>query len=450
MAPDLDFAHGVLGGYLQTTQAEQDRQDALKKEQRGAATDAVSMLMKSGRVRDYNQLLPLIDLATNVDTSKKSLRGGKKSGVDPHQILSQFINPGLQAGAPSGTAAPGGPLMSDQEMQARTTEAEKQKLLTGVDVKQQVAQRMVDVGAAKTLEEAYYAQGWKTPQEKFASGPHGVYSTTTGLDPAGKSLPTGPATPVNWQTKSGTRNGQRATALFNPREAQFYDPSTRQPMNDFIEGTAPDPNLAAIRDLQKQILDEQIANGGFKPGQIAETSMQLRNNWQKFIAPTLHRREAVGKINAGLDMLAGGNRNAATQAIIIAFNRMLDDNAVREGEYNRSEALAPMISRIPAYIATLTQGGGKLTDQQLRGIAADAKALSAAMDKEWTPYLENERQGIETSLERFNGAIKPMEVFGASTLGTKPQAFSIEYEGQLRSFSSQALLDAFKRGVGVK
>jgi hypothetical protein len=153
-------------------------------------------------------------------------------------------------------------------------------------------------------------------------------------------------------------------------------------------------------------------------GQRANVIGSRRSQWTRFTKAILDRQQSVAKVDSGLAALSRGNRNAATQIIITAFNKLQDEaSVVREGEYARSEQLAPLTSRIEGAILRLTQGGGALNDAQLTALANEAKALSQALEKVSNDAAMNLRQGIEEELSDYG--IPASRVFGGSIIGAR-------------------------------
>ena len=121
--PDATFAANLISGYFDTMSKERDRKEK-------NSLEAAKFLMSSGRVKDYNDLLPLLGPLVG---DQKGGKGGKgKNGKpDPHSILAQFVNPALQGGqggqggSGGGQARPGGsaPLFTEDQMQGREEEA---------------------------------------------------------------------------------------------------------------------------------------------------------------------------------------------------------------------------------------------------------------------------------------------------------------------------------------
>jgi len=96
----LDFASGIIGGYF-----DQVAQERARKEQN--SLQAAQFLLQTGRVRDFNDLLPflgpLMEKSPFGSVLKKGGQGkgggkGKAGGGDPSSILSAFINPMIGQG----------------------------------------------------------------------------------------------------------------------------------------------------------------------------------------------------------------------------------------------------------------------------------------------------------------------------------------------------------------
>lgn len=102
--PSIDFASGLLGSYFDTVAQERDRKDR-------NALAAADFLLKSGRLKDYNDLLPIIGELGEPGISVKGKGGGKGSSsgkggaISHHDVLGALINPILQAQQQSSGAA---------------------------------------------------------------------------------------------------------------------------------------------------------------------------------------------------------------------------------------------------------------------------------------------------------------------------------------------------------
>ncbi len=107
--PNAAFASGLIGGFFDTIRAERDRRDK-------NTLDAARFLVDTGRVRDFNELLPMMDSLfqsplQSLGAQKRGAGGaGGKGGMDPRQVLARFINPALEMGraGPTGQGQPPG------------------------------------------------------------------------------------------------------------------------------------------------------------------------------------------------------------------------------------------------------------------------------------------------------------------------------------------------------
>lgn len=180
-----------------------------------------------------------------------------------------------------------------------------------------------------------------------------------------------------------------------------------------------DPTVQAIRDMNLTMMKIQQASGGLTPSQVASEVNTLRGQWTKAIEPTLARRDAIARIDSGVAAIKT-NRNAATQIIITAFNKLQDEmSVVREGEYLRSEQGQAVMAQIQGALTRITQGGSNLTDEDLKGLATEAKNLANSVNAERDKELANTRTAIEESLKAYN--IPATRVFGNSELGRAPR-----------------------------
>lgn len=246
---------------------------------------------------------------------------------------------------------------------------------------------------------------------------------------------------------------------FNPK-TNTYAPTgstTAFPPGTTVRRVPPpiDPNLLLTRDMQAQLLRMQLEGGGLTPTGRASEINSLRNSWTKQIQPVLERRASVAKIDAGVEALGRGNRNAATQIIVTAFNKLQDElSVVREGEYLRSEQGQALMARIRGAITRVTEGGSNLTDADLSGLAAEAKNVATELEKVSVSALTDTRQAIEETLDDYK--IPHSRVFGSSPIGRQAPAapakpFTVlAPNGKTYGFDTAAELAAFKRRTGIQ
>jgi hypothetical protein len=129
--PSAAFAGSFLNSFIDEQLKERDRRDTNTR-------DVINFLVGSGRVRDYNDLLPMMGTLFPGLAQKQGKGGGGKPGggkgqqqQDPNSILAQWLNPAFKMateGATAGQRATGsGPLLSDAEVQQRADVGEQHK-----------------------------------------------------------------------------------------------------------------------------------------------------------------------------------------------------------------------------------------------------------------------------------------------------------------------------------
>jgi hypothetical protein len=152
------------------------------------------------------------------------------------------------------------------------------------------------------------------------------------------------------------------------------------------------------------------------PYQRAQLTSSRRKEWDSISKVINDRQFAVAKVDSGLAALKRGDRVSATQTIITAFNKLQDETSVvREGEYARSEDLAPLLSRIEAGLTKLVYGGGKLTDAQLIALGTETKNIARALSRVSEGGARDKRAAIEEELKELG--IPASRIFGGSTVG---------------------------------
>lgn len=215
----------------------------------------------------------------------------------------------------------------------------------------------------------------------------------------------------------------------NTPEEQFYQQfAVENGAKTFSE--LPTVKQAAARKQWMQADDVEKAPKTPGPSQLTPTARanvigSRRNQWTRFSKAVTERQSAIQKVDSGVQALERGNRNAATQAIIIGFNKLLDETSVvREGEYARTEQLVPLVSRIEGAIQRVTMGGASMTDADLRALASEAKSIAQSLEGISQAAAANLRQGIEEELADYG--IPPSRVFGSSTIGVRKPAMPSE------------------------
>jgi hypothetical protein len=179
--------------------------------------------------------------------------------------------------------------------------------------------------------------------------------------------------------------------------------------------------VQARKDYQQADDRPTGAGAGERPmtqGQRANLIRSYQRDWNRAVAPVMDRRAQTAKLDAGLSALGRGERPAATEIILIAFEKMQDETSVvREGEYGRPGEMQSLRDRISAAISKLRSGGSNLTDENLKSLAAEGKAMAGELDKVSDRHLADFRQGVEETLDEFG--IQHSRVFGQSEIGRR-------------------------------
>lgn len=454
------LAQGLAKVLLGKRQRDQDDEIRRGQQQSQTALSAIGMLLQSGKVADYSQIQPLFDLALGIGGpgAKKS----KKGEPNPHDILSHILTPAFGHGltsaptqgvaedgnrvpaaamgehptlpsraavAPTTPPAPpptrqslfGVDLLSDEEIAARnrsTLRADTQvKTEAEYDAKQALVTRAVANGWDRKRAEQFF--GIAPPPDRMTV-PAGatvledntpVFTAPTKVDP------------VNWQRIEGVIEGepasQRRAFFVNPETREITEQDGTKVTGTVMDAQPVDPNLAETRELRNSLLRLQTNAGGLTPSQVVNETQQLREAWQKHIQPIVERREAVARVDTAVAALATGERLAAADAILVAFQKLNDERTgVREGEVQRIMNGLGLPSRITGALQRLQRDGAAIPDDQLRSLGALAKATATEMDKVREAELSEYRSAIEDTIGQYG--IPSARIFGRSAIGVSP------------------------------
>lgn len=125
-------------------------------------------------------------------------------------------------------------------------------------------------------------------------------------------------------------------------------------------------------------------------------------------------------LDAALEAVANGQSlNAASQGVIVTFNKILDPTSVvRESEYARSAEGVSLISRLEGKYQQLSQGGAGLTVEELQSFVDLANELASGYEEEQLGYLKRARVQAENWGLDLNNVLTPQ----ASSLLEKDDA----------------------------
>lgn len=114
------------------------------------------------------------------------------------------------------------------------------------------------------------------------------------------------------------------------------------------------------------------------PNEAIRQTRSLRNDFVKETAAARQVQTQYGIMQDALRVaLKGGDKNAASQAIITTFNKVLDEGSVvRESEYARSPAGQALLSRLQGAFERISRGGPGMKDEELQSFADMARLFA--------------------------------------------------------------------------
>jgi len=148
-----------------------------------------------------------------------------------------------------------------------------------------------------------------------------------------------------------------------------------------------------------------------------QATQSLRDDWLKVDAP--HRLVQVqqGVLDSAEAQLRMGNRQQASEQIIVTFEKMLDAlSVVRESEYLRPAYNQSLFDRIQGAYDRMTSGGAPLTTEQLQGYLSAARQMAKAAMQDYAKH----RVAIERTARE--ATIDPANIFGDMRPTTPPPA----------------------------
>jgi len=116
--------------------------------------------------------------------------------------------------------------------------------------------------------------------------------------------------------------------------------------------------------------------------QKVDLELKIGKVFQDSAKDALAAGRQINLMNVALGQ-ADVNLNAASQGVLVVFQKMLDPSSVvRESEYARSSAGVGAIDRIKGFVTKIGQGGAGLTKESLTEIVAVANKLQEEYKKE--------------------------------------------------------------------
>lgn len=163
----------------------------------------------------------------------------------------------------------------------------------------------------------------------------------------------------------------------------------------------------------------ELLQSGYKPSlppkEKITIELQLQDNFRQNAGDAQKVLTNLSIIQSALQRAEGqykkdGSINAASQAIITTFNKILDPSSVvREAEYARTQDGQSLVNTFQGQFEKLKQGGAGVTIEGLRDFAETAQRFSES----YKDYIKNQAQVIRNNAQSYGleeGNILPPNV----------------------------------------
>ena len=159
-------------------------------------------------------------------------------------------------------------------------------------------------------------------------------------------------------------------------------------------------------------------DGGLTAQGLFSATERLSGDWERATKPAKTISQSMGSVNAGLAALDRGDRAVASRTLVFGFNKLLDSiSVVREGEVIATERAAALEAQVRGALQSLTEGGSRLPDDELRQLARISLEiggeLKSALD------LPTVRKRIGKRATAFG--VNPEHIFGEDPYGLEDQ-----------------------------
>lgn len=371
-----------------------------------------------------------------------SLPASTKPETDPFKT-DPFFNPALPAPAPAKPARP-----RFMGMEVRTNEERRRQSLDDVIAEETarakarvtgqgegnlaLAQRLVSLGAAKTLEEALAKLG----VAERLTGAGGVrYGGTL----KGAQLPDGTVDAFGQPVDKASHY----RVQIQPGGEMSYTPTVSprgRDLGDYVENAAielgfPDAEAAGragkMAEVNKRANElraqsgssstggrmEAAARGPLSTAQRFQALTDLQTAWRKAEAPQREMQRQLVLMETGLKRFNEGDRIGGSQAVLVTFQKILDPTSVvRESEYARTPEGLGLIQRIEGMVERLQAGGAGVPAEELAAMVTTAQEFLKGMEG----WNDLERERITGTAKDFG--LNPERVFGVAAAADRQQA----------------------------
>ena len=179
-------------------------------------------------------------------------------------------------------------------------------------------------------------------------------------------------------------------------EGRTYDASQQAEQREYDAS-----QLEEQREYEASIVKTQ------KPADVTAIRA-LAGDWHKATRPVRSLKQQLTIMQTGLNAARNGDMNAGSQAVLVTFQKILDETSVvRESEYARSGTGLSLMGRLEGQFTKISQGGAGVTVEDLESFE---RLASEFVENASRDYVEAERTRI-SDLSDYAG-IDHKYVFG--------------------------------------
>ncbi len=178
-----------------------------------------------------------------------------------------------------------------------------------------------------------------------------------------------------------------------------FETRTNEKVGAAPRAPVPGTDVPFRQDVMDQ--KEDIANRQRPITGTAEAGMisRLTSQWDRVNAPVVDLDQQVKRMDAGMFAAERGDMNAGSQAVLVTFQKVLDEESVvRESEYARSPQGQGLFDRIRGIVPRLQHGGPGVTIEELKTF----QRLAREIVNSTRDYVASVKERIGRNADRYN------------------------------------------------
>lgn len=381
---------GAVQDWTQRTQMEQERQRQAQIDAENSKIRGLQVQQSEGVLQDQQAARTRRERAEKADDRFASYFVPGDDGTpqfDMAKIAKDFEAEGLSGELPRFL-----PVLEGIQNTAKAFRAQQQDAIAGVFAPM-LNDKDVNPESVRMLT-AYLRQTGMAP-----AGDLDFIDQAVDADPANARkivtaiVATGPEVGKKWREPEEFTIGPGQKRFRGESEIASVPPEQKPPavasFEDFVirkYGENPSPEqIVDARKLYQQADDRPITvNTGGQPRPLTQTAEaqiinRLSTQWTAANKIAKDLDQSIDVMDAGLASARRGDMAAGSQAVLVAFQKMLDPGSVvREGEFARSAAGQSLGNRIAGAVEKLTTGGSGVTLSELEKFAELAREVHKA------------------------------------------------------------------------